>query len=136
MCACDLPDCIHSQDNLQREHAMSFPTSVEETESGHLSHFAKHTTVQEIVQIRFNIRPKGSAIDLPSLTLLPALHLNSFPSCHYSMLLNIKKESSRKTKGQRMEISTGIMPNFALCDLVYKGMNSALSHFFSLMVHV
>ena len=38
----------------------------------------------------------------------------------------LKENGSRKTKGQRKEINMGMMPSFAVCDLVYKGVKPAL----------
>lgn len=116
---------------VERGMQHHFQLSVEETESRHVSHFAEHTC--ETVRVRFQYRSQKmchrSALTYPSPS--PPAELLFILSWNNSMLLNSKKESSRKTKGQRTEISTGMRPSFAIRDLVYRCEFSSKSFIFT-----
>lgn len=129
MCACDMPDCIHPHDDLYREVCSVISNCQLRKLSLNIWVTFLNTQLCKRQSGWDSVSKPGALL---SSTVLSALQPKSFSSYCNSMLLNIERESSRKTKGQRMEINTGTVPSFVICDLVQRGMNSALSHFFSL----
>lgn len=108
-------DNLYALSCLSRENRVSALKSLRQT----------HNSARDRVRTSLNIGASVLLQMCPQSLCSQPSDCTPFHLTVIACFSTLKENGSRKTKGQRKEINMGMMPSFAVCDLVYKGMKPA-----------